>query len=168
MTGAETVSRRHEFAAWLRRELASRPGRTAAATRIAINCAITVVIAMIYEIPLPAYSAYIVLLLSSEEYMGTVMIAAAGTIAATVAVLLSLAFFMIDAAEPALRIPLMAASTFVAMYLVRTSPLGPVAFLAGFILVLSQTLIDGIPSTERLTRLVLWLWVVVMIPVILT
>ncbi|HKE40319.1 MAG TPA: FUSC family protein [Casimicrobiaceae bacterium] len=162
------MSRRHEFAAWLRRELAPRPGRTAAATRIAVNCAITVAIAMIYEIPLPAYSAYIVLLLSSEEYMGTVMIAVAGTIASTVAVLLSLAFFMIDASEPALRIPLMAVSTFVAMYLVRTSPLGPVAFLAGFVLVLSQTLIDGIPSTERLTRLVLWLWVVVMVPVMLT
>jgi multidrug resistance protein MdtO len=33
---------------------------------------------------------------------------------------------------------------------------------------LSQTLIDGIPSTEVLTRLVLWLWVVVMFPATLT
>ena len=46
--------------------------------------------------------------------------------------------------------------------------LGPIAFLAAFVLVLSQTLIDGIPSTEALTRLVLWLWVVVMFPATLT
>ena len=33
---------------------------------------------------------------------------------------------------------------------------------------LSQTLIDYIPSTEALLRLVLWLWVVVMLPATLT
>jgi multidrug resistance protein MdtO len=123
---------------------------------------------MVFEIPLPAYIAYIVLLLSRDEYIGTLISAAGGAIAATVGVVLSLLFFMVDASEPALRIPLMAVSTFVGMFLSRTSALGPIAFLAGFVLVLSQTLIDGIPSTEALTRLVLWLWVVVMFPATLT
>ncbi len=123
---------------------------------------------MVFEIPLPAYMAYIVLLLSRSEYIGTLISAAGGAIAATVGVVLSLLFFMVDASEPALRIPLMAVSTFVGMFLVRTSALGPIAFLAGFVLVLSQTLIDGIPSTEALTRLVLWLWVVAMFPATLT
>ena len=168
MAGAETASRWAELAPWLREELAPRPGRTAAAARIAVNCAITVVVAMVFEIPLPAYMAYIVLLLVSREYIGTLMIAVAGATAVTVAVVLSLLFFMIDASEPALRIPLMAVSTFVGMFLVRTSALGPIAFLAAYVLVLSQTLIDGIPSTEALTRLVLWLWVVVMFPAMLT
>ena len=168
MAAAETASRWGELAAWLREELAPRPGRTAACARIAVGCAITVAVAMVFEIPLPAYSAYIVLLLSREEYIGTLIGAVGGAIAATVAVVLSLVFFMVDASEPALRIPLMAVSTFVAMFLARTSALGPVAFLAGFVLVLSQTLVDGIPSTEALTRLVLWLWVVVMFPATLT
>jgi multidrug resistance protein MdtO len=123
---------------------------------------------MVFEIPLPAYSALIVLFLSREEYVGTLIGAVGGAIAATVGVVLSLAFFMVDASEPALRIPLMAVSTFVGMFLVRTSALGPIAFLAGFVLVVSQTLIDAIPSTEALTRLVLWLWVVVMFPATLT
>ena len=168
MAAAETASRWVELGAWLREELAPRPGRTAACARIAVGCAITVVVAMVFEIPLPAYSAYIVLLLSREEYIGTLIGAVGGAIAATIAVVLSLVFFMVDASEPALRIPLMAISTFVAMFLARTSALGPVAFLAGFVLVLSQTLVDGIPSTEALTRLVLWLWVVVMFPATLT
>ena len=60
--------------------------------------------------------------------------------------------------------PLMAVITFLAMFLARTSTLGPLAFLAGFVLVLTQTLVDTVPSTEMLTRLVLWLWVVVMFP----
>ena len=168
MAATETSSQWGDFTAWLREELAPRPGRTAAAARIGVNCAITVVVAMVFEIPLPAYMAYIVLLLSSREYIGTLITAVAGAIAVTVAVVLSLVFFMAGASEPALRIPLMALSTFLGMFLVRTSALGPIAFLAAFVVVLSQTLIDGIPSTEALLRLVLWLWVVVMFPATLT
>ena len=123
---------------------------------------------MVFEIPLPAYMAYIVLLLSRDEYIGTLISAAGGALAATVGVVLSLLFFMVDASEPALRIPIMAVSTFVGMFLARTSALGPIAFLAGFVLVVSQTLVDGVASTEVLTRLVLWLWVVVMFPATLT
>jgi multidrug resistance protein MdtO len=156
------------MAAWLHDELAPRPGRGAAVARIAVGCAITVVVAMVFEIPLPAYSAYIVLLLSREEYVGTLIGAVGGAVAATAGVVLSLLFFMGDASEPALRIPLMAVSTFLGLFLTSTSALGPIAFLAGFVLVVSQTLVDGIPSTEALTRLVLWLWVVVMFPATLT
>ena len=133
-----------------------------------MGCTIVVVVAMVFEIPLPAYSAMIVLFLSRSEYIGTLVTAAGGAIAATAGVVLSLLFFMVDASEPALRIPLMAVSTFVGMFLVRTSALGPIAFLAAFVLVISQTLIDAIPSTEALTRLVLWLWVVVVFPATLT
>jgi multidrug resistance protein MdtO len=168
MTGTETASRWRELAAWLREELAPRPGRTAACARTTVGCTIVVVVAMVFEIPLPAYSAMIVLFLSRNEYIGTLVTAAGGAIAATLGIVLSLLFFMVDASEPALRIPLMAVSTFVGMFLVRTSALGPIAFLAAFVLVVSQTLIDAIPSTEALTRLVLWLWVVVVFPATLT
>src|SRR5262245_2358857 len=120
MRTAETTPRWRELAAWLRQELAPRPGRTAACVRIAVACAITVVVAMVFEIPLPAYSAYIVLLLTSEEYVGTLITAVGGAIAVTLAVALSILFFLIDAVEPALRIPMMAVATFVAMFLTRT------------------------------------------------
>ncbi len=62
-------------------------------------------------------------------------------------------------------LPLMAVSTFLGMFLLRTMAIGPIAFLAGFVLVVTQTLIDVIPNLEALTRFVLWLWVVVMLPV---
>ncbi|WP_020173557.1 FUSC family protein [Methyloferula stellata] len=159
---------RFSLLAFLREELAPRPGRVAACTRIAFNCALTVAIAELYQIPLPAYMAYLVFLISRDEVASTLLTGVAGAIAATLAIALSLVFYMLDASEPALRLPLMAISTYIAMFLSRTMSLGPVAFLAGFIIVLSQTLIDVVPNLEVLTRLILWLWVVVMVPNVLT
>jgi multidrug resistance protein MdtO len=153
---------------FLRDELAVRPGRVAASARIAGGCVLVVAIAMTYQIPLPAYMAYLVFLVSHEETASTLLTGVVGSLAATLAIVLSLLLYTLDAAEPALRLPLMAGSTFIGMFLARTMTLGPVAFLAGFVLVLSQTLIDEVPSLEALTRIVLWLWVVVVVPAALT
>lgn len=153
---------------FLARELAPRPGRVAACLRIAGSCTIVVALAMLYQIPLPAYMAYVVFLVSKDEAATTLLTGVVAAIALTLAVGLSLLFYTLDASEPALRVPLLAVSTFTAMFLVRVVSLGPVAFLAGFILVLSQTLIDGIPNVEALTHLVLWLWVVAVVPDLLT
>lgn len=153
---------------FLRAELTSRPGRPAAVARIATGCTLVVAIAMLYQVPLPAYMAYAVFLVSRDEAASTLLTGVVAAVAFTIAIALSLLFYTLDAGEPALRLPLMALSTFIGMFLVRTMVLGPVAFLAGFVLVLSQTLIDKIPNLEILTRLVLWLWVVVMIPVTVT
>ena len=168
LTETYAASRWRGLMAWLRDELRPTPGRGAAVTRIALNCVITVVVAMVFQIPLPAYMAYIVFLVSREERVSTLMTAVAGSVAATLAVALSLLFFTIDASEPALRLGLMALGTFVGFFLARTATIGPIAFLAGFVLVLTQTLIDDMPSPEALTRLVLWLWVVVAFPAALT
>ena len=153
---------------FLREELAPRPGRLAAVARITCCCTLVIAIAMLYRIPLPGYMGYAVFVVSQKEAATTLLTGVVALLGFTLAVGLSLAFYTLDAAEPALRLPLMATSTFIAMFLVRTMPLGPVAFLAGFVLVLSQTLIDRIPNLEALTRLVLWLWVVIAVPVAVT
>ena len=152
----------------LRSELAPRPGRVAQVARIAVNCTLVVIIGMIFQVPLTPYMAYAVLLVSREEAASTLLFGMVAVLAFTIAVGLSLLFYCLDAAEPALRLPLMALSTFIGMYLVRVMALGPVAFLASFVLVLSQTLIDEIPDLEALTHFVLWLWPVVTIPVVVT
>src|SRR6202789_4497550 len=149
-------------------ELASREGRWAAVARIATGSAITVVIAMVFQIPEPTYMAYIGFLISKDEKSATVTAALGGLAAVTLAILLVLGLELIDTAEPALRLPLMAMSTFIAMFTARTFALGPISFLAGFIIVLVQSLVDDIPNTEALTRATLWLWVVVFVPVAAT
>ncbi len=166
---ANTVQRRPAvFLHFLQEELAPRPGRVAAAARIAGSCVVVVALAMLYQVPLPAYMAYIVFLISRGEAASTLLTGVVVALAATVAVALSLLFYSLDAAEPALRLPLMAASAFAGMFMARTLTLGPVAFLASFVLVLSQTLIDEVPTLEGLTHFVLWLWVVAIVPDTLT
>ena len=160
----EPASRGRELSAWLREELAPRPGRFAAVMRIAGSCAIAVAIAMAFQIPLPEYVVYLVFVISRRESVATLITAVGVAVGATLAVALSLVLLTVDAGDPALRLPLMAGIAFLTMLLARVSTLGPLAYLVGFIMVLTQTMVDTIPSPEMLTRLVLWLWVVVMIP----
>src|SRR6202044_65014 len=149
-------------------ELTSREGRWAAVARIATGSAIAVVIAMIFQIPQPTYMAYIVFLISKDEKNATVTAALGASIAVTLAILLVLGLEIIDTSEPALRLPLMAVATFVAMYTARTFALGPISFLAGFVIVLLQSVVDDVKSPEALTRLTLWTWLVIFVPVAVT
>jgi multidrug resistance protein MdtO len=149
-------------------ELAPRHGRWAAVTRIATGSAITVAIAMTFQIPQPTYMAYIVFLISRDEKNATVTSGLGALVAATLAILLTLGLELIDTAEPALRLPLMAMATFAAMFTVRTFALGPISYLAGFVIVLLQTLVDDVPRPEALTRATLWAWVVIFVPIAVT
>src|SRR3984885_2588942 len=149
-------------------ELAPRDGRWAAVARIATGSAITVAIAMVFQIPQPTYMAYIVFLISKDEKNATVTSGLGALIAASLAILLVLGLELMDTSEPGRRLPLMAMSTFVAMFTARTFALGPISFLAGFIIVLLQTLVDDVPSPEALTRATLWAWVVIFVPIAVT
>jgi multidrug resistance protein MdtO len=149
-------------------ELASRDGRWAGVARIASGSAITVAIAMVFQIPQPAYIAYIGFLISKDEKRATVTAALGGLAAATLAVFLVLGLELIDTGEPALRLPLMACATFAAMFTARTFALGPISFLAGFVIVLLQSVVDDVRSPEALVRATLWAWVVIFVPVAVT
>jgi multidrug resistance protein MdtO len=165
---ASAKGREWPFVAFLREELAPRSGRLGAVARITTCCTIVVATAMLYRIPEPAYAAYIVFFLGRGDTAVTLRTGMAGGIAVTLATLLSLILYSLDAGEPALRLPLMAVSTFLGMFLMRTMTMGPIAFLSGFILVVTQSIIDVIPDLEALTRFVLWLWVVVLLPDVVT
>jgi multidrug resistance protein MdtO len=156
------------FLAWLSYELAPKEGRGWAVARMAAACSITVAIAMTFKIPEPTYMAYIVFLISKDEKAATFVSAAGGLAAVTVAILATLALSLIDLSEPALRLPAMAAMTFLAMYSVRVFALGPITFLAGFVFVLLQSVVDQVPNPEALTRITLWIWIVLFVPIVIT
>jgi multidrug resistance protein MdtO len=167
-TTASAVGRRWPLLGVLGDELAPRPGRLAAVARIVICCTVVVAVSMLYQIPEPAYATYIVFFLGRGDRAVTLLTGIVGALAITLATGLTLTLYMLDAGEPALRLPLMAGSAFVGMFLMRTITLGPVAFLVGFLLVITQSLIDVMPTLEALTRFVLWLWVVVLLPDVVT
>jgi multidrug resistance protein MdtO len=164
----QSVGDSNGFFGWLAYELAPREGRGWAVARMATASAITVAIAMVFKIPEPTYMTYIVFLISKDENSATFLTAAAGLTAATVAIVVTLALSLIDLSEPALRLPAMAAMTFLAMYSVRVFALGPITFLTGFVIVLLQSVVDQVPNPEQLTRLTLWVWVVLFVPIATT
>src|SRR6185503_15058438 len=102
-TETYAAPRSPELMRWLRSELRSTPGRGAAVARIAFNSTATVVVAMVFQIPLPAYMVFLV---SQKQRVATLVTAVAGAVAATLAVALSLLFYTLDASEPALRLAL--------------------------------------------------------------
>jgi multidrug resistance protein MdtO len=156
------------FLTFLAQELAPREGRGLAVARIAAACTITVAIAMVFRIPLAAYMAYMVFLTSKDDSAATATMAVAGSLAVTLAVTFTLGLAQISLGDPAIRLPAMALMTFLAMFSVRTFALGPISFLAGFIIVTMQSVVDEVPNLEVFTRTTLWLWVVVVVPVVTT
>jgi multidrug resistance protein MdtO len=109
-----------------------------------------------------------VFLTSKDDIAGTVRMAVAGSIAITLGVIFSLLLAQISLGDPAIRLPAMALTTFVAMFSARTFALGPISFLAGFIVVTMQSVVDQMPNPEAFMRTTLWLWVVVVVPVAVT
>jgi multidrug resistance protein MdtO len=156
------------FFGWLSYELAPKDGRAWSVARMASGCAITVAIAMVFQIPEPTYMAYIVFLISKDEKAATFVSAIGGLAAVTFAILATLALSLVDLSEPALRLPAMAGMTFLAMYSVRVFALGPITYLAGFVFVLLQSVVDDVPNPEALTRITLWIWVVLFVPIVTT
>jgi multidrug resistance protein MdtO len=165
---AEHVNGRAPLLTFLAHELAPWEGRGLAAARIAAGCAITVAIAMVFRIPLAAYMVYMVFLTSKDDIAGTARMAVAGSLAITLAVAFSLGLAQISLGDPAVRLPAMALTTFLAMFSARIFALGPISFLAGFIVVTMQSVVDQVPTPEAFMRLTLWLWVVVVVPVVVT
>ena len=178
-----------DLAAWLVAELRPTPGRLGDSLRIVAMVLVVVTIGEVFRIPNIAVSAYIVLFLSGREAVSTVLTALIAGIAVVLAVFVTIAVSMLSLSEPALRIPLMAALTFGAMFLSQASPLGPVFFAAGFIVAYGLTLGDVvldlalqpatagnatqfalpeivfIPPPEALLRVLLWLSLAVVLPV---
>src|SRR6516162_2770858 len=178
-----------DLAALLRRELRPTPGRLGDSVRIVVVVLAAVAILETFRIPEIAVSAYIVLFLSGREAASTVRTSLAAGIAVVLAIFATIAVFMLSLSEPALRIPLMAVMTFAAMFLGRASPLGPVFFVAGFIIAYGLTLGDEVlglalqpatagnapqfevpeiffvPPTDALVRFLLWFSLSVVVPI---
>jgi multidrug resistance protein MdtO len=175
--------------ALLRHELRPTPGRFGDSVRVVVVLLIVVAISETFRIPDIALSAFIVLFLSGREAASTVRTALISGIAVVLAIFATIAVFMLSLSEPAFRIPLMAVTTFGAMFLSRASPLGPVFFVAGFIIAYGLTLGDQVlglalqpatagntpqfelpeiffvPPSDALVRFLLWLSLAVVVPI---
>src|SRR6201993_454538 len=180
-----------DLVALLRRELRPTPGRLGDCLRIVVVLLAVVAIAETFRLSEIALSAYIVLFVSGREAVTTILTALLAGIAVVLVIFVTIAVFMLSLSEPALRIPLIAVVTFGAMFLSRVSPLGPIFFVAGFIVAEGLTLGDQVlglalqpatagnapqfelpeiffvPPEEALVRFLLWLSLAVALPIAL-
>ena len=157
-----------DWIAWLRRELAPTRARKIRTAIIVAGAVLCVIISMTLQVPELATSAYMVFFASKESKLLTKATGVGGVIALTIGIGATLLLYKCTYGHPELRIPGMAIALFLGMWLSRVLVLGPLGFLFGFVVAVSQSVGEEIPSPELLVRGLLWLWVALAYAIALT
>ena len=146
---------------WFERALAPTPGR-ARRTAIMVGAAVLcVIISMTLQVPELSVTAYMPFFISQETKLKTTIVGVAGLIGLTIGIGITLLLYKFTYGYPELRIPGMAIALFLGMWLSRVFVIGPLGFIIGFIVAVSQSVGEAVPSPELLVRGLLWLWVAI-------
>ena len=105
---------------------------------------------------------------SKETKLLTKITGIGGVLVLTIGIAATLLLYKFTYDYPGLRIPGMAIALFLGMWLSRVLVLGPLGFLLGFVVAVSQSVGEEIPSPEYLVRQLLWLWVALVYAITLT
>jgi uncharacterized membrane protein YccC len=157
-----------DWIGWLRHELAptsARKTRTAIMVGGAVLC---VIISMTLQVPELATSAYMIFFVSKETKLLTTITGVGGIIVLTIGIGATLLLYKFTYGHPELRISGMALALFLGMWLSRALVIGPLGFLLGFVIAVSQSVGEAAPSPEYLVRQLLWLWVALAYAIALT
>src|SRR5438128_1865914 len=153
---------------WLRHELAPTRARNIRTAIIVAGAVLCVIISMTLQVPQLATSAYMVFFASKETKLLTKNTGLGGIIALTIGIGATLLLYKFTYGHPELRIPGMAIALFLGMWLSRVLVMGPLGFLLGFVVAVSQSVGEEIPSPELVVRQLLWLWVALAYAIALT
>src|SRR5207247_4371178 len=126
------------------------------------------IISIAQQVPQLATSAYMVFFISKESKLFTTITGVGGVIVLTIGIGATLLRYKFTYGHPELRIPGMAIALFLGMWLSRVLVIGPLGFLLGFVVAVSQSVGEEIPSPELLVRGLLWLWVALAYAIALT
>jgi uncharacterized membrane protein YccC len=146
---------------WFKRELAPTPARARRTAIMVAAAVLCVIISMTLQVPELSVTAYMPFFMSKESKHLTTLTGLLGFIGATIGIGASLLLYKFTYGHPELRIPGMAIALFLGMYLSRVFVLGPLGFLIGFVVAVSQSVGEAVPSPEALVRGLLWLWVAI-------
>jgi uncharacterized membrane protein YccC len=146
---------------WFKRELAPTPARSRRTAIMVAAAVLCVIISMTLQVPELSVTAYMPFFVSKESKHLTTLTGLLGFIGATIGIGASLLLYKFTYGHPELRIPGMAIALFLGMYVSRIFVLGPLGFLIGFVVAVSQSVGEAVPSPELLVRGLLWLWVAI-------
>jgi len=153
---------------WFKYELAPTPVRARRTAIMVASAVLCVIISMTLQVPELSVTAYMPFFLSKESKFLTTLTGVIGLIGLTIGIGASLLLYKFTYGHPELRVPGMAIALFLGMYVSRIFVLGPLGFLIGFIVTVSQSVGEAVPSPELLVRGLLWLWVAIAYSVGLT
>src|SRR3954471_21809485 len=157
-----------DWIGWLRRELAPTSARKIRTAIMVAGAVLCVIISMTLQIPQLATSAYMVFFASKENKLLTTKIGVGGGIVLTIGIGATLLLYKFTYGHPELRVPGIAITLFLGMWLSRVLILGPLGFLLGFVVAVSQSVGEEVSSPELLVRGLLWLWVALAYAIALT
>src|SRR6266478_6287789 len=146
---------------WFKRELAPTPARARRTAIMVAAAVLCVIISMTLQVPELSVTAYMPFFMSKESKFLTTLTGVIGLIGLTIGIGASLLLYKFTYGHPELRIPGMAIALFLGMYVSRIFVLGPLGFLIGFVVAVSQSVGEAVPSPELLVRGLLWLWVAI-------
>jgi len=143
------------------------PGRFGMAWRVALLCALVCCVAMIYKIPEPAISCYLVIFLMRPNSAAVIGQALGLIVLASVVVLAMAPLIQATADNPLLRIVAIAVTSFGFLYLSSASQLGETGAIIALVISFILTLIDHVPLGEVATRGLLYAWQMATMPMAL-
>src|SRR5438309_9289720 len=153
---------------WIKRELAPTPERARRTAIMAGAAVLCVIISMTLQVPELSVTAYMPFFISQATKAKTMLLGIIGFIGLTIGIGISLLLYKFTYGHPELRILGMAIALFLGMWMSRVLVIGPLGFLLGFVVAVSQSVGEEIPSPELLVRGLLWLWVALAYAIALT
>ena len=152
------------------RLLAPQPGRLEMATRLAVICALTILVVEIYQTPDQALSVYLVFFLNRPDRTVSLIInfALVALITVLIGFVLLIAIVVVD--DPMWRVISMTAISIAILFVASASKLRPLAGSLALIVGYALDLLGTTPlgSGELATRSLLYAWLFVTIPAVVS
>jgi multidrug resistance protein MdtO len=162
---AASAAERHAglWTNWVRL-LAPDPERVEFATRLALICALTMLVAEIYQTPDPALTAYVAFFVCRPERTESLILSIALTLVITVVIALIFLVAILVADDPMRRVIAIAVISFGLLFLASASRLRPIGGTMALIVGYALDLLGQAQTGELATRVFLYAWLFVTIP----
>lgn len=144
--------------------LAPFPGRLEFAARLAMICALTILVAEIYQTPEPALTVYVAFVVMKPDRTESVVTSIVMLVLITLIISLVLALTVEVIEQPLWRVAAMTLVSFCLAFAGSASKLKPVAGTIALITAYALDLLGSLPGGEFATRGLLYAWLFVGIP----
>jgi multidrug resistance protein MdtO len=144
--------------------LAPEPGRLAYAARLALICALTVLLVEIYKLPDAALTTYVVFFLNKPDRVTSTILSFVMLLLITIVIgfVFVAALFVVDV--PMWRVTAMAVVSFGLLFLTSASKLRPVGSTVALIIAFALDELGSVQAGELATRGLFYAWLFVGVP----